>query len=73
MLSALSVAGQVTFDRIVRADREPQNWLSYSGSTNGQRYSSLAQINRDNVNDLEMQWAYQARSIEKFEFDSSRR
>ena len=35
----------VTFERILRADREPQNWLTYSGSTLSQRYSTLTQIN----------------------------
>jgi hypothetical protein len=27
-----NVWGQVTFDRILEADKEPQNWLTYSGS-----------------------------------------
>jgi alcohol dehydrogenase (cytochrome c) len=57
----------VTFERILRADREPQNWLTYSGSTLSQRYSALTQINPDNVKNLTMQWAFQARSTEKFE------
>ncbi len=26
-----SVSAQVTYDRILHADREPQNWLTYSG------------------------------------------
>ncbi len=59
--------GQVTWDRLVHADREPQNWLSYSGNSNSQRYSTLDQITRANAKTLEMQWVYQARSLEKFE------
>src|SRR5258708_24088128 len=67
MVSACALHAQVTFDRILRADKEPQNWLTYSGSTMSQRYSSLDQINTGNVNNLQMQWAFQARSLERFE------
>jgi alcohol dehydrogenase (cytochrome c) len=66
-LAACSLSAQVTFDRILHSDREPANWLSYSGNVMGQRYSALAQINAGNVGNLEMKWAYQARSTEKFE------
>jgi alcohol dehydrogenase (cytochrome c) len=62
-----SVWGQVTFDRILGADQEPQNWLTYSGTLMSQRYSSLTQITPANVKDLELQWIFQARSLEKFE------
>jgi alcohol dehydrogenase (cytochrome c) len=58
---------QVTFDRILNANKEPQNWLSYGGTLSSQRYSLLNQITTGNVKDLEMKWAFQARSIEKFE------
>ena len=51
----------------MRADKEPQNWLTYSGSVQSQRYSQLTQITPDNVKNLELQWVYQARSLEKFE------
>ena len=59
--------GQVSFDRILRADEEPQNWLTYSGTTFSHRHSLLRQINPANVTSLELQWIYQARSLEKFE------
>jgi len=62
-----SLFAQVSFDRIMRADKEPQNWLTYSGSVQSQRYSQLTQITPDNVKNLELQWVYQARSLEKFE------
>src|SRR5216683_1457710 len=67
MLAAAALDAQVTFDRILRADKEPQNWLTYSGSTLSQRYSPLAQVTPANVNSLQLQWAFQARSLEKFE------
>ena len=59
--------GQVSFDRIIRANQEPQNWLTYSGTMASQRHSALTQITPENVKNLELQWAYQARSLEKFE------
>lgn len=65
--AGLLVAQGVTFDRILNAAKEPQNWLSYSGSQNSQRYSSLAQITPANAKNLELQWIFQARSLEKYE------
>jgi alcohol dehydrogenase (cytochrome c) len=66
-VSVTPLCAQVSFERILRADREPQNWLTYSGTVSSQRYSTLAQITPANVNNLEMKWAFQARSLEKFE------
>ena len=65
--AAASLQAQVTFDRILRANQEPQNWLTYSGTVLSQRHSPLTQINTDNVRNLELQWIFQARSLEKFE------
>ncbi len=31
IVSTCALNAQVTFDRILRADKEPQNWLTYSG------------------------------------------
>src|SRR5260370_6169607 len=67
IFAAGALNAQVTFDRILRADKEPQNWLTYSGSPSSQRYSPLAQVTPANVNSLQLQWAFQARSLEKFE------
>ena len=66
-LMAGALAAQVTNDRLLHTDREPQNWLTYSGSYSGQRYSLLNQITPQNVKNLELQWVFQARSLEKFE------
>ena len=57
LLAAASPA-HVTHDRLVRADREPQNWLSYSGNYAGHRYSPLTEINRTNVKALQLKWSY---------------
>lgn len=63
-------APDVPFERILRAAQEPHNWLTYSGSPMSQRYSTLAEINPANVTNLEQQWVFQARSLEKFEATS---
>ncbi len=57
-LLAAASPSHVTYDRLLRADREPQNWLSYSGNYAGHRYSPLSQINRTNVKSLQLKWSY---------------
>jgi alcohol dehydrogenase (cytochrome c) len=66
-LAAASLRAQVTFDRVLNADREPENWLSYSGTLFNQRFSPLTQITPANARNLQLQWVWQARSLEKFE------
>jgi alcohol dehydrogenase (cytochrome c) len=69
-LSAGVLAAQqdsVSFDRILHSSQEPQNWLTYSGTTFSQRHSLLTQITPENVSKLELQWVFQAKSLEKFE------
>ena len=65
-----AVLGQdagVTFDRILNAENEPENWLTYSGGYDSQRHSTLDQIDADNVADLELKWVYQAESLDVFQ------
>ena len=64
---AAGLPAQVSWERLLHPEREPQNWLTYSGGSFSQRYSTLEEIKPDNVKSLEMQWVYQARSLEKFE------
>ena len=45
---------QVSFERIVDANKEPENWLTYSGTTVSQRHSLLDQITLANVKNLEL-------------------
>lgn len=70
VVAAVSLQAQVTFDRLLHTDREPQNWLTYSGNVWGQRYSLLNQITASNVKNLELQWLWQAPSLEKYETTS---
>ena len=51
--------GQLTYERLLKAEAEPHNWLTYSGSYKSWRHSSLNQINRSNVKDLKLAWVYQ--------------
>jgi alcohol dehydrogenase (cytochrome c) len=64
---AASLGNQVSFERLLRASDEPQNWLTYSGTFRSQRHSLLTQIAPENARNLELQWVFQARSLEKFE------
>ena len=43
------VVQNVDYERILNARSEPQNWLTYYGAYNGQRFSPLDQINTENV------------------------
>ncbi|MEW6128512.1 MAG: PQQ-dependent dehydrogenase, methanol/ethanol family [Acidobacteriota bacterium] len=64
ILSQSANAQELTGERLVKADKEPQNWLTYFGTYNGWRYSTLDQINRDNVKQLAPVWAFQTGKIE---------
>ena len=59
LLLALLAQSPVPFERIVNADKEPGNWLSYSRNFTGQRHSPLTQITSANVRNLKVKWAYQ--------------
>ncbi len=67
LLAACSLHAQVTSDRLLHAPDEPQNWLTYSGSYAGQRYSLLNQVDLTNVKNLELKWVFQDQSLQKFE------
>ena len=59
LLACSSIAAQVPFQRIVNADQEPGNWLTYSRNLEGQRFSPLTEIDVKNVSRLKVKWAYQ--------------
>lgn len=58
-LTAMPLAAQVTYERLLQAESEPHNWLTYSGSYKGWRHSPLNQVNRTNVANLKLAWVYQ--------------
>jgi alcohol dehydrogenase (cytochrome c) len=55
---------QVPFERILNADKEPANWLTYHGTYASQSYSRLTQISASTVKNLELAWAFQVRWLE---------
>jgi len=67
VLSVCVGQGQVSWERLKNAEREPQNWLTHSGTNLSQRHSMLASIHPGNIKDLELKWVFQASSFEKFE------
>ncbi len=62
---AASLFGQVTYQRLLEADREPGNWMTYSGNYGGFRHSRLQQIHRGNVSGLKLKWAFQMKTTER--------
>src|SRR5258708_17936529 len=52
-----AMAADVTPDRLLNPDKEPQNWLMNHRTYDCQRFSPLARINRDNVNNLKFAYA----------------
>ncbi len=64
---SLPVGAQVTPERLLNPDKEPQNWLTYSGSYLSQRYSQLKKIDTSNAKQLELKWVFQAQSLQSFE------
>jgi alcohol dehydrogenase (cytochrome c) len=51
------LAAEVSPERLIHADREPQNWLMNHRTYDGQRFSPLSRINRDNVRNLRLAFA----------------
>ena len=60
---APQVASGVNYERIRQARSEPQNWLTYYGAYDGQRYSPLDQINTENVGRLKPVWVFQCGAV----------
>lgn len=59
VLVSTPLTAQVGYERILDAAAEPENWLTYNGSYSSQRHSALDQINRRNVDRLELRWQLQ--------------
>jgi PQQ-dependent dehydrogenase (methanol/ethanol family) len=58
-LSARASGDGLTWNRILNAEKEPQNYLTYWGDLGGKHYSSLDQITTANVKNLQAKWAMQ--------------
>ena len=67
ILIASSAVAQVSYERLLKASQEPRNWLTYNGTYFSTHHSELAAISPANVAGLQLEWVWQARSLEKFE------
>jgi alcohol dehydrogenase (cytochrome c) len=47
-------AADMTFERALNVDKEPQNWLLHHGNYQGHRFSVLKEINTDTVKNLKV-------------------
>ncbi len=56
--AAAGHAAEVDSIRIMDADKEPGNWMSYGRTYNEQRFSPLKQISDANVQQLSLAWYY---------------
>src|SRR6266705_22927 len=52
-----ALAADVTPERLLNPDREPQNWLMNHRTYDAQRYSPLDRINKDSVKSLKLAYA----------------
>ena len=59
---ATPTAAQVPYQRLLDAQSDHDNWLTYSGTYNGHRFSPLAEINTETVKDLVPKWIYQVKN-----------
>jgi alcohol dehydrogenase (cytochrome c) len=57
--TAPPVAERVTGARLASARAEPQNWMTYYGAYDAQRYSELDQVTTSNVARLTPSWVFQ--------------
>src|SRR5271169_2128571 len=54
LLSAGADAADMSFERALKVDQEPQNWLLHHGNYQGHRFSKLKEINTDTVKNLKV-------------------
>ena len=66
-LASLLPAQNVTYDRLVHALSEQQNWLTYWGDYSAIRHRDLHQIDTSNVTNLRVDWIFQTTQPGEFE------
>jgi alcohol dehydrogenase (cytochrome c) len=60
-------ATDITFDRLVHAEQDPAQWLTYWGDYHANRFRDLKQINDGNVGELRLEWLFQTGASGAFE------
>ena len=56
----LNAQAPVTYDRLSKAAKEPQNYLMYGADYFSDRFSPLTQITPANAKNLSLAWVYQS-------------
>ena len=66
MMAALpvSAADEVNQERLLNVDKEPGNWLHHHQNYSAHRFSTLKEINRDNVKNLKVAWTMHLGGVE---------
>jgi outer membrane protein assembly factor BamB len=57
-----ALSQEVASERLLNADKDPNNWPMYYGNYQGWRYSPLQQINATNVKRLAVKWKFRTGS-----------
>ncbi len=57
-ISVAALSADVTPERLVNSEREPQNWLNHHGNYEAHRFSGLDQINKANVKNLKVAFTW---------------
>src|SRR5205809_944350 len=60
LAGAAATAAEIDAKRLMNADKEAGNWLTYHGSYKSWHYSALAEINTKNVGNLREAWSHVA-------------
>src|SRR5437867_11062847 len=60
LAAAAATAAEIDAKRLMNADKEAGNWLTYHGSYKSLHYSALAEINTKNVGSLREAWSHVA-------------
>jgi len=60
LTGAAATAAEIDAKRLISADKEADNWLTYHGSYKSWHYSALAEINSKNVRNLREAWSHVA-------------
>jgi glucose dehydrogenase len=58
ILAATATSGVAVADELLIMQEDAHNWVMPAGNYANHRYSELAQINKDNVADLNMAWSF---------------
>ncbi len=56
--NSAAVSANINKQRIINADKEPQNWLAHGRTYDESRFSPLTKINDDNINELGLAWYF---------------